>query len=51
MLFIFSTPVLIRHLWQLKTVVFLYWCKIHAGRNQVNLDQSTSDKDAANAQP
>jgi hypothetical protein len=25
-LFIFSTPVLIRHLWQLKTVVFLHWC-------------------------
>ncbi len=24
MLFIFSTPVLIRHLWQLKTVVFLH---------------------------
>ncbi len=26
MLFIFSTPVLIRHLWQLKTLVFLHWC-------------------------
>ncbi len=25
MLFIFSTSVLIRHLWQLKTVVFLHW--------------------------
>ncbi len=25
MLFIFSTSVLIRHLWQLKTVVFLCW--------------------------
>jgi len=24
----FSTPVLIRHLWQLKTVVFLHWCLI-----------------------
>jgi hypothetical protein len=24
MLFIFSTPVLIRHLWQLKTVIFLH---------------------------
>jgi hypothetical protein len=24
-LFIFSTPVLIRHLWQLKTVVFQHW--------------------------
>jgi hypothetical protein len=22
----FLTPVLIRHLWQLKTVVFLHWC-------------------------
>jgi hypothetical protein len=30
MLFIFSTPVLIRHLWQLKTVVFLHWCPICA---------------------
>jgi len=28
MLFIFSTPVLIRHLWQLKTVVSLHWCLI-----------------------
>jgi hypothetical protein len=27
---LFSTPVLIRHLWQLKTVVFLHWCLIHA---------------------
>jgi len=26
---IFPTPVLIRHLWQLKTVVFLHWCLIH----------------------
>ncbi len=25
----FSTPVLIVHLWQLKTVVFLHWCLIH----------------------
>jgi hypothetical protein len=25
MLFIFSTPVIIRLLWQLKTVVFLHW--------------------------
>ncbi len=30
MLFIFSTPVLIRHLWQLKTVIFLHWCLMHA---------------------
>ncbi len=30
MLFIFSTPVLIRHILQLKTVVFLCWCLIHA---------------------
>ncbi len=28
MKFIFSTPVLIRHLWQLKTVVFRHWCLI-----------------------
>jgi hypothetical protein len=30
MLFIFSTIVLIRHLWQLKPVVFLHWCLICA---------------------
>ncbi len=30
MLFNFSTPVLIKHLWQLKTVVFLHWCLICA---------------------
>ncbi len=30
MLFIFSTLVLIRYLWQLKTVVFLHWCLIRA---------------------
>jgi hypothetical protein len=27
-LFIFSTPMLIRHLWQLNTVIFLLWCLI-----------------------
>jgi hypothetical protein len=26
----FSTLVLIEHLWQLKTVVFLHWCLIRA---------------------
>jgi hypothetical protein len=26
----FFNKVLIRHLWQLKTVVFLHWCLIHA---------------------
>jgi hypothetical protein len=30
MVFIFSTPVFIRHLLQLKTVVLLHWCPIHA---------------------
>ena len=30
MQFIFSTPVLIRHLWQLETLVFLHWCIILA---------------------
>ncbi len=30
MQFIFSTPVLIRYLWQLKIVVFLHWCLICA---------------------
>ncbi len=27
---IFSTPVLLRHMWQLKAVVFLHWGLIHA---------------------
>jgi hypothetical protein len=27
---IFSPPELIRHLWQLKTAVFLHWCLIFA---------------------
>ncbi len=30
MLFTFSTPVLIRRLWQLNAVVYLQWCLIHA---------------------
>jgi hypothetical protein len=30
MLFIFSTPVSIRHLWQVKTVVFQHKCLIRA---------------------
>jgi hypothetical protein len=30
MLIIFSTPVLIRYLWQLKAVVFLHSCRILA---------------------
>ncbi len=30
MLFIYSTPVLIRHLWQFTTVVFVHWCLICA---------------------
>ncbi len=30
MCFIFSTPVLMRHLWQLKTIVFLHCCLICA---------------------
>ncbi len=30
MLFIFSMPGLIRHLWQLKTAIFLHWCLICA---------------------
>jgi hypothetical protein len=29
-LLIFSTPVQIKHLWQLKAVVFLQWCLMHA---------------------
>jgi hypothetical protein len=30
MLFIFSTPELIRNVWQLKIAVFLNWCLIRA---------------------
>jgi hypothetical protein len=30
MLFIFSTPEVIRNLWQLKTAVFLHWCLLCA---------------------
>jgi hypothetical protein len=26
----FFSPVLNRHLWQLKTVIFLHWCLLHA---------------------
>jgi hypothetical protein len=37
MLFIFSTPELIRNLWQLKTAIFLHWCLIHAVPLQENL--------------
>jgi hypothetical protein len=27
---VFSTPVFIRHLWQLKTVFFMHWCLLCA---------------------
>ncbi len=43
----FSTPVLIRHLWQLKTVIFLHWCLLCAvlfdelGYHQKLNDQKT----------
>jgi hypothetical protein len=30
MLLIFSTPEFIRHMWQLKTAVFLHWCLINS---------------------
>jgi hypothetical protein len=30
MLFIFSTPELIRNLWKLNTAVFIHWCVIRA---------------------
>jgi hypothetical protein len=30
MLFIFSTPELIRNMWQLETAVFLHWCLLCA---------------------
>ncbi len=37
MLFIFSTPVLIRYLWQLKTFVFMHWYKISAALLQKHI--------------
>jgi hypothetical protein len=37
-LFIFPTPVLIRHLWLLKAVVFLHWCVIRV--DQLNSEAS-----------
>jgi len=48
MLFIFSMPELIRHLWQLKTVVFQHWCLICAvllGCSEVKLSKSNSSPD------
>ncbi len=38
MLFIFSTPELIRNLWQLKTAVFLHWCLICAVPLNIDLN-------------
>jgi hypothetical protein len=38
-LFIFSTPMLITHLWQLKTIIFQHGCLIHA----VPLETSLQD--------
>ncbi len=37
MLLFFSTPVLIRHLCQLKTVVFLHWCLMRVVLFQLDL--------------
>ncbi len=37
MLFIFSTPELIRNLWQLKTAIFLHWCLIFAWHVNYNV--------------
>jgi hypothetical protein len=42
MWFLFSTPVLIRHLWQLKTVVFLHWCLICAVLLAVYMKQNNT---------
>ncbi len=42
MLFIFSTPELIGHLWQLKTAVLLHWCLICAV--PLELIDSSSEK-------
>ncbi len=40
--FTFSTSVLIRHLWQLKTAVFLHWRLIRAALFQTCFDVATS---------
>ncbi len=45
MLFIFSTPLFIRHLWQLKTVVLQHWRLIHTvllGLVEINIFKSNS---------
>jgi hypothetical protein len=37
----FLTQMLIRHLWQVKTVVFLHWCQIRA--LQLDFDPDVSE--------
>ncbi len=48
MSFISPTPMLLRYLWQIKTVVFLHWCIIHAaplgGLGNLNHKHLTRDK-------
>jgi len=47
MLFIFSTPMLIRHHWELKTIVFLHcymWCSINDLFGSANYQLSTYKK-------
>ncbi len=34
---VFSMPVLIRHMWQLETVVFLHWCLMRAVQGGLSL--------------
>jgi len=45
MVFIFSTPVKIRHLWRLTTIVFMHWCLIFTvlwGLNEADMSPSSS---------
>jgi hypothetical protein len=43
MVFIFSTPELIRNLWQLKTAIFLHWCLICAVPLAFNLSNGVNN--------
>ncbi len=44
MLFIFSMPVFIRHLWPHKTVVFMHWCLIRAVLLHSTKEPKTSNR-------
>jgi hypothetical protein len=51
MLFIFSTPVLIGNLWQLKTAVSLHWCLIRAACLFINDEEKSFVIDCLSLSP